>query len=254
MKESISASAPTGEKYGLGTTTPPWGRFASVDPVLQIKRAMKMQQLWNRYSYALGNPLVYVDPTGEVVNLASMSDEERKTLLAQLSASTGLMLGYNTDTGTLQILGQITDATGKATGSATARRDLTAAVEAATTYYGIARNDSKSVNMGRWIGIHIYLDFSDIAKIDTGKNASATFNAGIIFMHELKHAQGLKDPPRWMTKKLRYLRGETVNHMNRIRRELGLPLRLQYAAKIDREGRYFIPFTEVPVYVPGGVP
>lgn len=212
-----------------------------------------MPQLWNRYSYALGNPLAYVDPTGAVVNLASMSDEERKALMAQMSAATGLMLGYDADNGTLQILGQITNEAGEATGSATARGDLTAAVEAEKTYYGIARNDSDTVNMGKRVGVHLYLDFSDIGRIDAGKNAAATFNAGMIFMHELKHAQGLKDPARGMIDRVPGVRGATVDHMNRIRRELGLPLRGQYATKTDSQGRYYLPFTEGPVYVPGDI-
>lgn len=49
--------------------SPLTGRFLSVDPVLQVKRAMKMPQLWNRYSYAVGNPLKFIDPTGETINL-----------------------------------------------------------------------------------------------------------------------------------------------------------------------------------------
>ena len=49
--------------------SPLTGRFLSVDPVLQAKRAQKKPQLWNRYSYAVGNPLKYIDPTGETINL-----------------------------------------------------------------------------------------------------------------------------------------------------------------------------------------
>ncbi len=40
----------------------PWlGRFGSVDPVLG---SMTAPQSWNRYSYAINNPLRFVDPTG----------------------------------------------------------------------------------------------------------------------------------------------------------------------------------------------
>jgi hypothetical protein len=42
-------------------------RFLSVDPVLQIARAQRMPQLWNRYSYALGGPLKYTDPSGALI-------------------------------------------------------------------------------------------------------------------------------------------------------------------------------------------
>jgi RHS repeat-associated protein len=40
------------------------GRFLSVDPVLDIEQAMANPQMWNRYGYALNNPLVKVDPDG----------------------------------------------------------------------------------------------------------------------------------------------------------------------------------------------
>jgi RHS repeat-associated protein len=41
-----------------------WGRFLSVDPVLDIKKAVKEPQRWNRYAYAVNNPLLYTDPDG----------------------------------------------------------------------------------------------------------------------------------------------------------------------------------------------
>jgi RHS repeat-associated protein len=47
-------------------SSPITGRFLSVDPVLQVGRAQHMPQLWNRYAYGVGNPLKYVDPTGQV--------------------------------------------------------------------------------------------------------------------------------------------------------------------------------------------
>jgi RHS repeat-associated protein len=49
----------------------PWtGRFLSVDPVLDMKKAMQNPQGWNRYSYVLNNPIGNVDPDGrEVIGL-----------------------------------------------------------------------------------------------------------------------------------------------------------------------------------------
>ena len=40
------------------------GRFISVDPVLNLEAALIDPQRWNRYSYALNNPLRIVDPDG----------------------------------------------------------------------------------------------------------------------------------------------------------------------------------------------
>jgi RHS repeat-associated protein len=41
------------------------GRFTSVDP-LQDSAKPAVPQSWNRYSYVMNNPLVYIDPTGEL--------------------------------------------------------------------------------------------------------------------------------------------------------------------------------------------
>jgi RHS repeat-associated protein len=40
------------------------GRFTSVDPVLNIEAAMIDPQRWNRYAYALNNPMKFTDPDG----------------------------------------------------------------------------------------------------------------------------------------------------------------------------------------------
>lgn len=173
--------------------------------------------------------------------------------MKELSATTGLMLKYDAQTETLKVVGQVKSASGEVVGSETARNDLMSAIGAQKTYYGISRNGSSNVNMGKRVGSHIYLDFTDIERIDTGNNDSTTFNAGMIFLHELKHAQGLRDPNTGMLSRVPGVQGKTVEHMNRIRRELGLSLRGQYATEIDSTGRHYIPFTDGPVYVPGEI-
>src|SRR5688572_3698532 len=40
------------------------GRFTTVDPVLDIEKALVDPQRWNRYAYARSNPFRYVDPDG----------------------------------------------------------------------------------------------------------------------------------------------------------------------------------------------
>ncbi|MGN6186680.1 MAG: RHS repeat-associated core domain-containing protein [Thermoanaerobaculia bacterium] len=45
--------------YDQGT-----GRFLGVDPVLDIEKAVREPQMWNRYSYVTNNPLKYVDADG----------------------------------------------------------------------------------------------------------------------------------------------------------------------------------------------
>ena len=41
------------------------GRFLSVDPVLDLKNAVRVPQMWNRYSYVMNNSMRFRDPTGK---------------------------------------------------------------------------------------------------------------------------------------------------------------------------------------------
>jgi len=74
------------------------GRFTSVDPFtialdpqqaaeLNPERArslfnahLSQRQQWNRYSYGINNPLLYVDPTGEAVQLSNNKDERERQM------------------------------------------------------------------------------------------------------------------------------------------------------------------------------
>jgi RHS repeat-associated protein len=61
--------------------SPHWRRFMSVDPVVQVERAMIKPQSWNRYSYVGNQPLKYTDPSGRVVQLSeACSDNENVCL------------------------------------------------------------------------------------------------------------------------------------------------------------------------------
>ena len=46
------------------------GRFMAVDPALAISQNVGIPQRWNRYTYALNNPLKFVDPDGRDVELS----------------------------------------------------------------------------------------------------------------------------------------------------------------------------------------
>jgi RHS repeat-associated protein len=72
------------------------GRFISVDPYniileteataeinpekaqAQLFRYLSMPQQWNRYSYVVNNPLKYIDPTGELLELTGTEEERKK--------------------------------------------------------------------------------------------------------------------------------------------------------------------------------
>src|ERR1700752_949687 len=88
------------------------GRFTGVDPfniALEIqaeaqsdpkKAAAKLQiylslpQQWNRYSYAMNNPLVYVDPNGEAIQLSNDKDERERQMQALKDAVGSGAAGY----------------------------------------------------------------------------------------------------------------------------------------------------------------
>jgi RHS repeat-associated protein len=62
------------------------GRFVSVD---RVSGEIEDPQSWNRYAYAKSNPLLYIDPTGEAVELIGSSEEERRKAFAELQKSVG---------------------------------------------------------------------------------------------------------------------------------------------------------------------
>jgi RHS repeat-associated protein len=61
-------------RYEMGTM----GRFLSVDPVLETKKALHAPQMWNRYSYVLNNPMVLTDPTGTTIYVVTYTTGNRE--------------------------------------------------------------------------------------------------------------------------------------------------------------------------------
>jgi len=68
------------------------GRFTSPDPVYFQARMLKDPQAFNLYAYGRNNPLKYVDPTGEAIELVG-SDEQRAKELAALQQAVGKKAG-----------------------------------------------------------------------------------------------------------------------------------------------------------------
>lgn len=229
---------------------PNMGRFLSVDPVMDIESAMANPQMWNRYAYALNNPMVYVDPSGALVSLAGLTSQERNDLLLSLNAVTGNEYGVNNN-GDLTVINYGQNA------SATATQFLDDAISSTNAYTVNARNNNRSVNLMNVIGNDINVDFADFKNMKmSGLNAEA-MGLGSNLLHELGHAHGgLLDPPAAGTPGVpasldaKHITGPTVDFVNQIHRERGLPLRGPSYAPQNTNPTFFSNRVRVPFVDP----
>ena len=83
------------------------GRFTSVDPIFFQKDMMVDPQRYNLYVYIRNNPLRFVDPNGEAIELPADDEEKRKKILAALREIVG------EEAGTYLYENKITDKDGK---------------------------------------------------------------------------------------------------------------------------------------------
>jgi RHS repeat-associated protein len=170
------------------------GRFTSVDPVaLSSKKIVDPQQL-NMYAYARNNPLKYVDPNGEEVNLSQLDEDERNKLIAAMQTESGLLLGYDSKSGLLKIKGK-----GKG-GSDTYRSGLTALINDKDVFNVLNESEYTSDNQTARVTFGLYdpakrnivIDFGDFSQ------KRPEIDLGLIFYHEgIAHAEkGLDDYAR----------------------------------------------------------
>ena len=117
-------------------------------------------------------------------------------------------------------------------GSPTARNLFVNAVESRNVYKIQVDRDA---NLGRvFKGDLIELDFLDQKYLRFRGVPRETFNASMIFFHELIHRHlALPDPTLQEIRANRNVKGPTVEYMNRIERELNLPQRAHYFPRIN---------------------
>jgi RHS repeat-associated protein len=228
---------------------PNMNRFLSPDPGKDWD--MRKPNSWNLYTYVRNNPIAYVDPDGQTVDLTQIRDDaDRERLIAQLRERTGLNL--DDKDGVLKSRGALKDANGRPLGSAAARAEITAAIGSNTVFKARSAN-STEVDIAASVGDTILMDFTDIGAINVGKNAPGTVNAASIFLHELRHSDGgenLEDPTKLQLRVQPTINGPNVVEDNRINQELGLPRRNQYQDRIDKNGSRYWDFENGPVYLP----
>jgi RHS repeat-associated protein len=197
---------------------PTWGRFLKVDPLLDLERAPGQPQSWNRYSYALNNPLRFVDPNGDVVSLAGLDAKQRAAILQSLNEFTGNT--YDVDENDNLIV----TAYGK-NASATASQFLAGAIESRDVYAVQGVNGDRDVTFGRADpnAKTVTLDFKDFTAMRYGDFNPRTFSLGSNLIHELIHVHnGIIDPKEEDQSKIT---GPVVDYVNRMRAERGFELR-----------------------------
>jgi RHS repeat-associated protein len=167
------------------------GRFISVDPVAMSSAKMADPQRLNMYTYARNNPLKYIDPVGEELNLAQLSVEQRRRLIAKLQVQTGLRLKYNSKSGLLEITGQLKG------GSETFRAGLSALINDKRTFNVISRSEYSSNGQTARVDFGLYDSKAQNVVIDFRDFSSSRpeIDLGLVFYHEaVAHGElGLPD-------------------------------------------------------------
>jgi RHS repeat-associated protein len=222
------------------------GRFTSPDDFLNDTRVHDPAS-WNLYVYVRNNPLKLVDPTGEIVNGAGLTDAERQQLIDDWQRKTGYNHVYFDKNNNLVIdrdAGIAKDADGKRLGSADARANLTDAIEAKDKIFNLehangsnqvafADNDLAlaSTNTQTHQTTRTYtvrIDFNDFGHVSGDQQAIDSYSIGLVVLHEFDHKlygnitdnpNGRNDPGPIET-----------NYINPIREQLGLAQRATYSA------------------------
>jgi len=208
------------------------GRFMTIDPIVMSRERMVDPQQLNAHAYTRGNPLRFVDPNGEEVRLADLTEEERRKLIAQLQKQTGLTLQYNGKTGNLEVVGDPSKATG---GSATFRKGLLAAIGSKDVFNVLDKteHEGRAVDMGLYDPRTktVLLNFSNIDRVE--QNRPDDVNLGTTFYHELV-GHGVEDLPD--TREFRFWLPTALGRENEVRSELGMYIRYSWRPSRCKKG------------------
>ena len=203
------------------------GRFLSVDRVLGKP---EQPQSWNRYAYVTSEPLAYVDPTGQVIDLASLTSQQRADVLQGLNDFTGNT--YDVDG-----QGDLVAVSYGPGSSTTASQFLASAIAASDVYTVKGAWGDKSILFAQTIGHDITVDFKDFTAMDYGGIDPRSFGIGSNVIHELIHAHnGADDGPAATRDKVP---GPVEDYVNQMRAERGFALRAAYTGTgtVDAHGQ-----------------
>ncbi|HBB87171.1 MAG TPA: hypothetical protein DC047_06110 [Blastocatellia bacterium] len=219
------------------------GRFTSPDNFLNDTHANSPGS-WNLYTYVRNNPLRYVDPLGEDVRSTNLTDKQKQALIDDWKKKTGYKDVYFDKNNQLVI----NTAAGFSGGSASAREQLSAAVDSTDIRFNLKAVDTLSVafadvtdggmaqNMQTKATRYDYtvsIDFDDFKRAGGSDSAKDAFSVGLVAIHEFDHKiYNITDDPNGGSNPGPL---ETT-YMNPIRRELGLPERVNYGSHSVSDG------------------
>jgi hypothetical protein len=150
------------------------GRFTSVDPLLASGRTA-LPQSWNRYAYALNNPLRLVDPTGTQDKPSDPPPPQKQPQKQNYDAARNN--GNADDIKTDQHLEQLfTDDGGIVRGASSVRPS------GVDSHYELANGTVHSIHIygdetaNEIVGVYIPADFSDIDYVGGGQSSVVATN------------------------------------------------------------------------------
>ncbi len=156
--------------------SPYLARFASPDPAMESASPYS-PQTWNRYSYAAGSPLKYVDPTGEILYFFGVGNDPDEVEKVANNTLVGVDLVIDAN-GNASLV--TNNETGKPTAEQQALQDLLSAAIGDPRNIGInVTSGDSDVIFGQFVTATI--DIGDIAAVGSGEGV----DAASIFAHEI---------------------------------------------------------------------
>jgi len=225
-------------QYALPPSLPSWGDLEGCS--LKTMMFEKYPSI-SPYTYCANNPMKYVDPTGEEIDVTFLPQEVRNKLITSLNKITGLNLGTKKNEKGFTVLtysGEVNEE-----GTSTTARDIliNAINNPLKVEVGVKKEGSKGIGLG--IGLDILEIQGFIDGVQGGLNPE-TMGFGMTFLHELDHTDLGRKTTHSFAESICFGKiGTTLSLMNTIRNELGADYGERKSYKSKSIGNFdYLPF------------